>query len=367
MTDLCFISNSFPPDKVGSKEYYAFHVYNRVKPIWDVKVITKHWLLKIQDENVIQLDFWKVRKIGTYLWAHKVAKVLKEQNPKHVHAFDFRSIYSAYLSGLNFSGTLHHEDINYISKHFLLKRVFRKYFEKSDKVFVTNYKSLNLLKNSFKDITDKLELLPLGVDANKFSPFQKTNTIKKRLSLGENVILHVSGELTQNQELKNLIEAYRKLKKEINVSLLIIGKPSESFKDKYNQLVRNSPDVTFLEFVPHTEINKYYALADVFVTLPLKYDGVGLSILEAMASATPVICPPSEIYKEMGEENILTVPNVKDVKALTKILKAVLTDKKFSKTLGYKSRKYVMENYTIETMISKLSKYFEEKIKKVKS
>ncbi len=362
---MCFISTGYPPDRVGSKEYYASMIYNQTSLEIPSNLITRFWNKRIKEPGIIQVSSPRISKIGTIIWARRVASLIKAKlHPRHVHAFDFRSAYAAYLSNASFSMTLHLDDLDHMKRRPFLRRTFIRVLKRADQIFLTSLTAETSFKKIFPDFVTKSKTLLLGVNVNLFSPFVDAEGLRNRLGIDGRVILHVSGELTENQLLKTLIQAHQILREKMKIHLLIIGQPSESFREMYEKLKKeySGKDVLFLEYVPHSEINKYYALADVFIALSKTYDGVGLSILEAMASAKPVLCSPIDLYTEIGSIYILMIPNAEDPSSIATTLESVLRDRHFAKTLGFKAREHVMKKYTETKMVEKLIAYFKSKV-----
>jgi glycosyltransferase involved in cell wall biosynthesis len=120
-----------------------------------------------------------------------------------------------------------------------------------------------------------------GVDAELFYPEPET---KPR---GERTIITV-GRVSRDKNLDDFcrIRGYKKI--------LVGGGPYlAALRAKY-------PDVEFTGLVPHGELRRMYARADVFV-FPSRLDTFGLVILEAMACGLPVaaydVPSPSDIVR----------------------------------------------------------------------
>ncbi len=365
MIDLCLVCLSYPPDKLGSEGFYVYNVFQHIKNKFNSIVLTRFWSKKIQGQDkVVQVQTISVKKIGTYIWARRVANLIKKvYKPKFVHAFGFRAAYASHLAKKRYSVTLHMSDVNYITSSSLMRKISKSFLAAAEDIFLTNEASRNLFLRYFPDLMKKSRVMPLGVDTDRFSPYIGTGDLKEKLGLRGKVILHVSGELNENQAVDKLIDAFHILRGKTDISLVIIGKPSGSFREKYTKIRHANPDIVFLQYVPHDEIHKYYGLADVFITLPLKYDGVGLSILEAMAAGKVVVSTPSPVYKETGAEYIITISDPSDPFKIAETLKSVIIDPKFMKNMGYKAREYVLRNYSNKKLISDLIDYYTSKVK----
>ena len=140
----------------------------------------------------------------------------------------------------------------------------------------------------------RAEIVPLGVDEEKFREFSVSQKILSRkkygISLGSKVVLHV-GHIKASRNLEWLIE----LKKNSpTYEMVVVGSTYNSENDQfiYKALLDNDINV-FCDYIPNLE--EVYNLADVYA-FPVLDDlgaiGTPLSVLEAMACNIPVVTTP---------------------------------------------------------------------------
>jgi len=133
------------------------------------------------------------------------------------------------------------------------------------------------------------DIIPTGVDPELFHPRVDGSAVRDRWGLDDSdVILHV-GRVSPEKNLGTLIRAFEHVQDaNPNAKLLIVGRGP--YLDRYYDLVRHrglAGDVIFTGFVPETELPEYYAAADIFATAS-RFETQGLTVLEALASGTPV-------------------------------------------------------------------------------
>lgn len=146
----------------------------------------------------------------------------------------------------------------------------------------------------------KIQVMPLGVDANWFSPVAAERgepTSAPRL-------LYVGSDDTR-KNLRRLMEAMAILHRQLDcpATLTCCGL-GEAAAAKYAPLLQDAAIadfVTFTGFLPDDELRKLYTTADLFV-FPSLYEGFGLPILEAMAAGLPVVSSRSASLPEVGGE-----------------------------------------------------------------
>jgi|DewCreStandDraft_4_1066084.scaffolds.fasta_scaffold01229_11 glycosyltransferase involved in cell wall biosynthesis len=131
-----------------------------------------------------------------------------------------------------------------------------------------------------------VRVIPGGVDLKKFNPDLNTSDIDKKYGLHGKKIVLFAGKLTTYKGVKYLIKAARKIQAEI----IILGEGPER-----RDLEKRVKDykLTNIRFIGHlgnsNELNKFYKRASVFVAPSVWDEPLGLVILEAMASKTPVV------------------------------------------------------------------------------
>jgi len=120
----------------------------------------------------------------------------------------------------------------------------------------------------------------------------ESSTILKTKNLRKGKYLVFASALEKRKNLENIMEAYALVADRINMPLVLIGSPGYGFEDimkKYQSLPQHIQErIIFTGYV--SELDKYtlltHATAMVWPTLG---EGLGIPIIEAMASHTPVI------------------------------------------------------------------------------
>jgi D-inositol-3-phosphate glycosyltransferase len=139
---------------------------------------------------------------------------------------------------------------------------------------------------------DKITVIPLGVDVERFRPAGKDIA---RAALGledERVILFV-GRIEPLKGVDILINAAAIIESDVDCTVLIVGGDSSSKAqvEKLRSLAREKGiehRVAFVGAVDHEKLPLYYNAADVCV-VPSHYESFGLVAIEAMASGVPVV------------------------------------------------------------------------------
>ncbi len=141
------------------------------------------------------------------------------------------------------------------------------------------------------DVKDKLKVIPMGVDLNRFSDGRG---IKKRNAKGKTILTVV--RLAERKGVKYLISTMPMvLKAHPDTRLVIVGEgPEKEPLMKLSKELGVGENVIFTGGIPNEKLPSFYGSSDVFV-LPSIVDsrgdteGLGVVLLEAMAAGCPAI------------------------------------------------------------------------------
>tara|TARA_B100000963_G_scaffold359212_1_gene385857 strand:- start:1570 stop:2322 length:753 start_codon:yes stop_codon:yes gene_type:complete len=194
-----------------------------------------------------------------------------------------------------------------------------------NKIIASSY----IMKNSFLNHINKIDVIPNGVNVNRFRPFtsydEKTRT---KLSMGFNkndILIVFVGFFSERKGVDLLIDSWIQVKENHpNSKLLIVGphRPSKlsskydnswfnpKFYDKVKRVIKHNNLETDIVFCGEVEnVEKYLKISDIFI-LPSRQEGMGNVVFEAMATGlacilTPFIGLPEE-FGSKNKEYILT-------------------------------------------------------------
>lgn len=156
------------------------------------------------------------------------------------------------------------------------------------------------------------EVIPFGVDIERFKPGLDGSWIRKKINIPKNArVLFSIQRLDKWKRVDILIKAMKKIIEEMDAYLVIGGKGHE-----LNNLVKLSKElsldsrVVFTGYIDDEELPLFYAMADLFV-FHSTYETLGLVLLEAMASGKPIVSVKSTAIPEVvedGKNGILVEP-----------------------------------------------------------
>ena len=177
----------------------------------------------------------------------------------------------------------------------------------------------------------------------------------------DSLILYV-GRLQKLKGVHVLLQSLLRLKIPVNVT--IIG-PFDQHDPQYSNEIEKTAHfintqgthkVDFLGCMNEKELVPWYQKATLLVTPHL--DGsAGLTSLEALACATPVVATGSLLIKN-GVNGLVVPPN--DVEELANALNDLLENKELRRKYGSEGRQIVEKHYSWEKIAKNLTEVYEE-------
>jgi glycosyltransferase involved in cell wall biosynthesis len=133
------------------------------------------------------------------------------------------------------------------------------------------------------------------------------------------------GHFEKRKNYSRLIDALALLNRQgRNLHLVIVGNESGESQVIKKKIARSglSGHVTVLHGISDSEVQCLYRLAGLFV-FPSYYEGFGIPVLEAMASACPMVLSDIPVFREITGNQGAFFP-FDDVPAMAKAIAAVL-------------------------------------------
>lgn len=286
----------------------------------------------------------------------KLIKVLKKENPKVIHTHRYVMQYAipaAFLCGINCRvHTVHNvadKEVGKIAR--ILAKIFYTCFN------VTPVALSNIIKKTIIDQYHlKDEQVPVvvnGIDLKKCM-IKDDYSIKDKFT-----VLHI-GRFDKQKNHISLVKGFEKFLLQCpNSQLLLLG--DGDLRDKIFDYVNKNNLNNNVKFLGLTNnVYPYLKNADVFI-LPSIYEGVPMTLIEAMGSAIPIIASRVGGIPDMltdGDSALLINPNENAIsEALIKIFNSKELRIKLGKNAFEQSKKF-----SAETMANKYNNIYFEKV-----
>ncbi len=290
--------------------------------------------------SVYHPSFFMIPKFGMFLQALLlcVSMMIPVRRLRDTVGFDCIDAHYAYpegvagvLLGMLFRKpvviTVRGSDVN-VFRHFPLIRWWLRFaLGRADRVIAVS-QALKQAVMALGVSSDRIHVIPNGVDATKFSPLSQSEARKwLGLPMGQNVLLSV-GNLTENKGMDLLIRALKVLEnipEFSKIQLFLVGEGPQY--EAYQRLIGD----LFLEGrvrlqgrVAHEDLALWYSAADVSCLMSER-EGWPNVLLESMACGTPVLATRAGGIPEIVQSGQLGVLVERNVAAIVEGVKTALT------------------------------------------
>lgn len=228
-------------------------------------------------------------------------------------------------------------------------------------VTVSNYSAEKAVE--FYDVDEaKIRVVPNGVDPERFKPAEDGDALKRKLGFGGKPIVLFVGRLIPRKGLQFFVEAAKRVVKERGDALFVIvgDGPLRSNLIAHLVGINISGNFLFLGDVKENILPTLYNCADVFV-LPSVQEGQGIALLEAQASAKPVVAfnvgGVREAVRE-GQSGLLVERGNSSL--LAEAILKLLSDSSLRRKMGASGREFVLANYTWDICAEKMLRIYHE-------
>jgi glycosyltransferase involved in cell wall biosynthesis len=352
-------------------ENKSIHVQKWVQAISMYKEIELHVIsfdrgVKFDNVTYHPLKIFLGNKVDYFLNVFLVKKYIKQIGPDLLH--------SHYASSYGFLGAFSGfhpylitgwgADIFDSPKNYFMKLLLKYSFRKADAIAVlTEITRKEMLKLSGKPV----QLIPFGVDLNKFTVKPKADSNKIRIGT-----IRV---LAEKYGIEHLIKAFAIVeKKHSNIILDLVGDgPQKGYLMNLAKELKIEDKVIFHGFVnQNSDFEKYIKLLsnfDIFTILSvIDSETFGVAAVEASACSLPVIATNVGGLPEVIDDNktgIIVPP--RDVNAIAVALEKLISNKSLRIELGKGGRKKVEDVYdwknNVQTMVDLYNKMGVKNIK----
>ena len=198
-----------------------------------------------------------------------------------------------------------------------------------------------------------------GVDVVRFKfNKQKRIRLRKQYSVSKNTFVFLYlGRVNKDKGIAELIEAFQKIKKNLDVLLIFVGTIEDT---KLTHLLKNKKKILYFSYTNRPE--DWFSTADI-LCLPSHREGFGTVVIEAASCGTPSLC--SNIYglHDAVIDNktgfFHEVGSIDDIKQ--KML-YIIKNKKLVKNYGISARKKILRDFEKSVITKKLLNFIDSNI-----
>ncbi|WP_284163790.1 glycosyltransferase family 4 protein [Frigidibacter sp. SD6-1] len=207
-----------------------------------------------------------------------------------------------------------------------------------------------------------------GVDCGVFEPAADKRALRRELGLPENAcLIGCFGRIRAQKGVDLMVDAALALLPERpDVQMIFTGRVTDDqkgfFEEQRARLTAAgiADRVHFLGEIDWDAVAKHYRTLDLFCA-PARWEGFGLTPLEAMASGVPVVASRVGAFEALirpGETGTLVPPG--DAAALTEAIRDCIDDRVRLAAAGPVARAHVEANHRIESEAERLVAIYRE-------
>ena len=281
----------------------------------------------------------------------------KIHTPVLISVNDFYS-YITPWNPLSFPYTTKHLPARYI--HYNLTKILNKHFLKKSSHILVNTTHLKFI------LVEQCSINPAsifhiyrGIDPRRFSLASPDKyTSKNLLYTGSN--MERKGVIYLIKALPEIFSKYPE------ASCTIIGKSTPGLMAQFNNILKKHNilnKVEFIPYVPSEKMPEYYSKANVFI-LPALFENLAVTILEAMASRTPVICTAEGANDEAiehGKQGYII--SQKSPEEIAHYVEKVFENPDKSRKMGRKGLEKINKKFPKHDMVSRVQELYKKILK----
>ncbi len=206
-----------------------------------------------------------------------------------------------------------------------------------------------------------------GIDTGTFHPPRDRRAHRRSLGLSENVTIGCFGRIRHQKGTDVFVDAMLAvLPRHAGVTALVMGRAAhkhgpflQDLREKVAQAGLRDR-ILFLPEVPVAEMPRWYQALDLLVA-PQRWEGFGLTPLEAMACGVPAIATTVGAFDELvveGETGLLIPPG--DVERMRAAVDATLASPATLQQWSTTARRHVEKGFRIEDEAAALNTLYRE-------
>lgn len=357
-----------PPEKLGAEELDELHQAFTVLTAGASAILAAHVTTLLQRPSAYLAGIWAAIRLARGDFRKAIANtiyfgesiVVGRQMLRlrlgHVHSH-FTSTVALFVSRIfpvTFSVTIHGSgEFNDVTGFHMAKKVARARFICA----ISSYGRSQVMRASDPRDWDKIEVIPLGVDCNVYTPRPHRDTP------GCFEILFV-GSLAPSKGLPVLVGAIHRLVQQgRTVHLRLVGDGPERARLEKEIVARRLESHVTLEGACNQErVLELYRQADLFALASFA-EGVPVVLMEAMAMEIPCVATWITGIPELirnGMDGVLVPPA--DEEQLAAAIGRLMDDPELRLKLGRSARLRVQEKYNLATNTERLAEIYRRRL-----
>jgi glycosyltransferase involved in cell wall biosynthesis len=212
----------------------------------------------------------------------------------------------------------------------------------------------------------KIRIVPNGVDPQRFKPDEDYREVKDSIGGNNKHVILFVGNLIPRKGLHFLIEAAKHVIKENkDTKFVVVGDgPLKNYLVSYSKELGVAGNFVFLGNVPEVMLHQLYNCADVFAS-PSIQEGQGITLLEAQATAKPVVAFDVSAISEVVKNNETGLLVKRDSLELADAISHLLSDSSLREKMGRSGREFVSKNFSWDVLAQDMFQVYSEALERI--
>ena len=193
----------------------------------------------------------------------------------------------------------------------------------------------------------------------KLHDFDRAKWRQQELNSGpEDFVFGTISRLVPQKDLQTLIDAFSKISKEAKCKLVIVGDGVQ--KNELEKLVKSLNLESTVHFLgKRQDIPDFLHGIDAFA-LTSKYEGLGLVLLEALASEVPIIAARNSAIKEIVNDEVALMFETSSIPDLEIAMQKIITDPSQARQRAERGKIRVQQNFGVDSMLIGTEKVYSD-------
>lgn len=198
---------------------------------------------------------------------------------------------------------------------------------------------------------EKIISIPNGVPIERAQPQRSRAEVRAELGVGAGLMVLSTGRLAEQKGLEYLVRAAALLRGDMPAARIVLAGDGP-LRNELSRLVSDLHLESTVSVLGHrSDVGDLLAASDL-VVLPSLWEGLSISLLEAMAAGKPVVTTSIGSNREVtndGEVAVLVPP--KDAPSLAAAISVLAADESRLQELGRKGQQIQRERYGLPRML----------------
>jgi glycosyltransferase involved in cell wall biosynthesis len=299
------------------------------------------YLLLTQSVELVHIHTssgWSFRRKAFVLL---LAKIFRKKTILHLHSGGFEIFYNE-------------------ENRTLGKKIIRKVFNSASCIITLS----SSWKKFVREITLNKSIRILNNPVDFYRIYRQIGDINETKKPGN--LIFFMGEIKPGKGVYDIVKAFPSVAAQIpKVKAIFAGVGEINNLNNLCEKLEVDMIVETVGWVNESRKIEFFRTAKIFV-LPSYYEGVPITLLEAMSAGLPIVTTPVGGIPDVFEDGIngyLIEPG--DIDALSNTIVRLLKDEKLREIIGKNNIKKVKEEFDINVVVRKLSKIYEELLSRV--